>query len=135
MTGELLRWIMGAGNVKPRGRGDPDPANLLEFSQKALLPAGATLASAELDQTGFVYAPRKCRTNASHSPLAAAQRTEAAAAGGGGVGGGGGGGGGTAQWWDRWPCTVHVHYHPCGGSYRAVSTSYMMQVGTLLEHY
>ena len=25
-------------------------------------------------------------------------------------------------------CGVHVHYHPCGGSFRAVSLSYMLQV-------
>ena len=26
-------------------------------------------------------------------------------------------------------CGIHVHYHPCGGSVRAVSTSYSLQIG------
>ena len=104
MSGAMFRWLLGpyGGTVRPHGAANA--ANLLQFDQAPHVPANWTLASSLLDAVGFVYAPRQCRG--------------AAVRGGGGGGGGGGGN-----------CRLHVHYHPCGGSWHATSTNYMLESG------
>ena len=103
LSGEILRWVEGADKVRPRGI--VRPANLLAVNQSRFLPPGWTVDKALLDETGFVYVPSGCQV---HAPGSA------------------GAGGGPAPLFAR-RCSVHVHYHPCGGSLRQVGLSYMLE--------
>ena len=69
------------------------------LGQARFLPAGTTPKEALLDEAGFVYVPDACKV-----PAAGAGGALYAA-----------------------HCRIHVHWHPCGGSWRPVSTSYMLQ--------
>ena len=126
LSGDVLRWTYGHDNVKPRTKAVV-PGHLRQVNQSALLPAGWTTKRAALDDVGWVYEPAQC--------------------GGGGKDGGKGGengekGGeegatatvgtsGTASnaFAPASPCRYHVHYHPCGGNWRFLSTSYMLESG------
>jgi hypothetical protein len=113
MAGELLRWILGEENVQPRSIAQRVvAANLLQVNQSNYLPQNTSLAQAQVDEIGFMYIPVKCRKMG--FLLSKAHRTMANP-------------NAIAQWWREWPCGVHVHYHPCGGSWHSVSTSYMLQ--------
>lgn len=97
MSGELLRWIYGDGNVPTRAPQDQvSPNHLLQLETSRYLPEGWTPQKAQLDPLGFVYAPPGCRGS-----------RPARSTG----------------------CRVHVHWHPCGGSIRDVSTTYMLETG------
>eukprot|EP00041_Stephanoeca_diplocostata_P011934 m.198169 g.198169 ORF g.198169 m.198169 type:complete len:420 (+) comp18738_c0_seq1:81-1340(+) len=101
MSGELLRWILGDGAVKPAAAANAvSTTRLYQVNQSKFLPLGWTLHSALLDSIGFIYAPTSCTSTAAAWPKDP----------------------------EKWPCHVHLHYHPCGGSYRDVSTAYMMQI-------
>ena len=124
LAGTILRWILGAANVEPRARGGAskgaaggavEPSNLIAVQQAQFLPNGSSLRSALLDDTGFVYVPSRCR--ATQGSEAAAPNAE---------------GGRHLGWSTVRPlfsaaCRIHVHYHPCGGSWRVLSLSYMLE--------
>ena len=131
MAGEVLRWVLGPGNLKPRGGGGAggavQPANLFQVNQSQFLSnqPGWSTQTALLDEWGYIYIPAACQ-------LAPAPPHRLV-----GVGGGGGGGHRIRATGRPTPstalfsasCQIHVHYHPCGGSVRDVSTSYMLQNG------
>jgi len=97
LSGEVLRWIYGAEAVRPRAA--VVAAHLIEVKQAQFLPAGWTPAKALVEKTGLVYIPAGCRAADSDDDGPRYSRN----------------------------CSVHVHYHNCGGSYRAVSTSYFLE--------
>ena len=108
LSGEILRWVLGPGNIRPR---DPTaspvvPANLFTLNQTRFLPPGWTPATALVDPTGFIYIPERCQSR--------------------GVAAGGGDPDGGEPRFSA-SCGIHVHYHPCGGSWRVVSLAYMLQ--------
>lgn len=114
MSGEMFAWLFhgtrGAGPVRPRGVANP--SNLLQFNQTGYIPEGWNTTTSLIDPVGWVYAPKQCR----------------------GSGGSGRGGSAAAtsvndQISSISGCTMHVHYHPCGGSWRALSTAYMLESG------
>ena len=85
------------GAAAVRPRAAAVAAHLLEVEQAPFLPDGWTAEKALVDEVGFIYIPDACRAAGDGSPRYSAD------------------------------CAVHVHYHPCGGSYRAVSTSYFLE--------
>tara|TARA_B110000208_G_scaffold173051_1_gene216584 strand:+ start:990 stop:2105 length:1116 start_codon:yes stop_codon:yes gene_type:complete len=97
MSGEVLRWILGPANVSAR---KPVVAsNLIPVQQQRWLPADWTVKRALLDDTGFVYVPRACAVDADDAARGHLYASR---------------------------CRIHVHYHPCGGSWRPLSLSYML---------
>ena len=73
------------------------PRNLVAVDATRFLPGSISPARALLDTTAFIYVPDACKAP------------------------GRGEGGYSAH------CRVHVHYHPCGSSWRVVSLSYMLE--------
>eukprot|EP00756_Hemistasia_phaeocysticola_P045050 Hpha_TRINITY_DN1881_c0_g2::TRINITY_DN1881_c0_g2_i1::g.170550::m.170550 len=61
MTGEILRWVYGEGEVLPRK--PVVPTNLFSVNQSAYLPPGSnwTAGTAWLDEVGLVYVPKACK--------------------------------------------------------------------------
>lgn len=105
MSGEILRWVHGTEVV--RARRPVVPGNLIAVNQSSFLSTNWTVEKALLDPLGYVYVPQACRLanqsmhgvpeGMSVQPLFAAN------------------------------CSIHVHYHPCGGSIRDVGLSYMLE--------
>ena len=121
LAGAILRWILGAANVAPRAAsGAVVPSNLIAVQQAQFLPNGSSLRSALLDETGFVYVPSRCRaTQASDAdaPNATNEQKGRAIPGGRSA----------VRPLFSSACRIHVHYHPCGGGWRTLSLSYMLQ--------
>jgi hypothetical protein len=59
-AGALLQHIYSNALSPPSPNNQTTPGNLQEFSQKQFVPAGYTLATAALHDSGFVYIPRQC---------------------------------------------------------------------------
>jgi hypothetical protein len=91
-----------------------------------------------VDEIGFVYVPQACQLSSAAADAdgagAAGSASEAGAGGfidkaavgdAGAVDGVGAPTAPAALFAAK--CRMHVHYHPCGGSFRDVSTSYMLQ--------
>ena len=74
--------------------------NLLRFNQTDFVPRGCEITTLGMDPIGMVYVPSGCRPP--RGSTAACARAG----------------------------RVHVHYHPCGGSYHALSTAYALESGT-----
>jgi hypothetical protein len=113
MSGEILRWVYGTDKVKTRRA--VVPANLVAINQSAFLPANWTADKALLDPVGYVYVPHACRPKHSQGhtqPPPQTELTESA---------------GAAAPLFSAHCSIHVHYHPCGGSIRDVGLSYMLE--------
>ena len=111
MSGEILRWILGAHNVAARKAVVPN--NLFSFQQARYLPANWTAERALLDERGYVYIPKACQLQPPPPLTRASQRA-------------GGAAGGLAPLFSS-NCTIHVHYHPCGGAYKQVGLAYMLE--------
>jgi len=109
MTGEMFQFFFQNEQntthhrtLLPRGQSNQ--SHLFQFNQSQFLPAGVNLNQARLLEVGFIYIPDQCR-----------------------------------QWNTRLPtlsnklsninCTLHIHYHPCGGNWKQVSTNYMLGTG------
>jgi len=106
MAGEILRWVYGTEGV--RERRPVVPNNLLAVNQSAFLPTNWTVDKALLDPLGYVYVPAACRLakppEEGAAEVMSVPRPLFAA-----------------------NCSIHVHYHPCGGSIRDVGLSYMLE--------
>lgn len=112
MSGEILRWVYGADVI--RARRPVVPENLIAFNQSAFLPANWTVDMALLDTLGYVYVPQACRVAGGQGPTSTGAVK------------------GTLDGLPAQPlfvanCSIHVHYHPCGGSIRDVGLSYMLE--------
>ena len=102
MAGEILRWVYGTDVV--RARRPVVPNNLIAVNQSAFLPTNWTVDKALLDPLGYIYVPQACRLAYPSEEGAVEGRPLFAA-----------------------NCSIHVHYHPCGGSIRDVGLSYMLE--------
>lgn len=109
MSGEILRWVYGAEAVRTRGR--VVPGNLIAINQSAFLPSNWTVDKALLDALGYVYVPQRCSPADQRPRRPHGLRAEAVQ---------------TPQPLFAANCSIHVHYHPCGGSVRDVGLSYML---------
>ena len=131
MSGEILRWVLGDANVKPRhtsplkGGVSVNPAHLFQVNQSQFLQPGWNTTTALLDNWGFLYIPKQCQLQNAAAAAASANGAERSV--GEGVAASNASCAASAMFSDS--CRIHVHYHPCGGSVRDVSTSYMLQNG------
>eukprot|EP00039_Didymoeca_costata_P023175 m.6241 g.6241 ORF g.6241 m.6241 type:complete len:415 (+) comp3505_c0_seq1:226-1470(+) len=100
LSGEILKWVFGSSKIKPRDKSHVSENYLYNIPQAPFVPNNSTTKKAQLDDIGFIYIPPKCLAPSNKTlPYPKYHST----------------------------CGVHIHYHPCGGSWRDVSTGYMMQ--------
>lgn len=99
MSGAVLRWIYGPNSISPRSSVSQP------VRSENLMPVNQ---SRYMPPGWTVDAAALDATGFVYAPAACRKRTDPSG---------------------HPPCRVHIDYHACGGNFRAVSTSYMLQTG------